>query len=270
MKCNVKLLFLFILLSYTLSAQRNGFSIEPYLGYGTSACIQNSDNKAAERVGCGLVYMFTDHIGVSAGLQFQHYAAEVISGNDSMYFRENPVTSSYTEYNHVSANYNFTYAEIPLSIRYISSEDQKIGVFAEAGVVLGYMIVSRESGVVSVTDVDTSEGGIINSSNTAFGNINPKTNPFNIQGHLSLGCINPISGKCALVTEVSFNKGFTNIGNSSNDFTNTPLDNPFYYYNKGNNFNIPSISNYGTNFSVLLSVRLLIKLDNVVNTAVKE
>jgi hypothetical protein len=262
MKYRIKIILLFTLISYFASAQRNGFSIEPCIGFGTSACIQNSNNKAGERLGCGLVYMFSDHMGVSAGLQFQHYAAQVISLSDSMYFRENPATSSYTEYNHVTANYNFAYAEIPISIRYISSQDQKIGVFAEVGIVLGYMLISKESGVVSVNDVDTSLGGNDNNSSIAFGNINPKTSPFNVQGHLSLGAVNPINSKCSLVTEVSFNKGFTNVGNSSNDFVNTPLANPFYYYNKGNNFNIPSVSDYGTGFSVLISVRLIIKLDS--------
>jgi len=181
-----------------------------------------------------------------------------------------PTNYSYEGYNSINTNYKFTYLELPVLVRYISCKEQKVGVFAEAGFIVGFLIKAKESGTVNVTNIDTSSGGFPNSpspgteeetSKTAFGII-PTTTFFNLQGHLALGVINPLSERCSVIADISINKGFTNVGNSDNDYINTPLLTPFYYYDKSNDFAIRNISNYGTNFSFLLSFRLVIELGN--------
>lgn len=61
------ILFLFVAF-LNASAQRQGFSLEPYMGLGTSEAVQNGTNNLGGRIGLGCVYMFNDHWGVSSGL----------------------------------------------------------------------------------------------------------------------------------------------------------------------------------------------------------
>ena len=251
------------------TSERTGFSLEPYVGYGTSKGVQNGSNLGGWRLGCGLIYMFANHFGVSSGIQVQQYSSGVNAGQDSEYIAKTPTNYSYEEYNSISANYKFTYLELPILVRYVSCKEQKVGVFAEAGFIVGCLIEARESGTINITNIDTSSGGFPNvaspgteeeASKVSIGSIAPTATFFNLQGHLALGVISPLSERCSVIADISINKGFTNVGNSNSDYVNTPLLTPFYYYNKYSDFAVRDVSNYGTNFSFLLSFRLLIEL----------
>jgi hypothetical protein len=274
------LILSFVTLTIIANAQKTGFSFEPCIGLGTSESVQNGSNKLGGKIGCGLVYMFNEHWGISTELQVQRYSTKVVSGKDSVYIVV-PLPPSFWQECNVNTTYNFIYLELPLILRYISSNNNKFGIFAEAGCILGYLIKGNESGTAYWTEIDTNKGvpfiipisagtywsGYEESSSKSFNHITPRATSFNLQGHLALGLFIPVNNRCSIITDVSINKGFTNVGYSSNDILNpytTPF--PFYYYNKNNNL-IQSVCNYGTNFSTSLSVRLNIKLGSNDKTA---
>ncbi len=241
------------------SIKRKGFSIEPYLGLGTSEAVQNGTNNLGWKGGCMLVYMFNEHCGISSGLQVQRYSTNINSGNDSVYVSNS--SQSFTAINSMNATYNFTYLEIPLLLRYISSTESKPGIFAEVGFVAGFLISSTESLNLYAS----------NNVNTFYNpysppEANPNSNISNFQGHLAIGILIPITARCSILADVSMNNGFTDVGNSNNDFVNINYtgsrydQSPFYYYDKNYAHTTPTISNYGTNFSGMVSVRLNIKL----------
>src|ERR1700722_7261450 len=117
---------------------RKGFYLEPYLGLGTSESVQNGSNNLGGKIGCGIVYMFNEHWGISSGLQVQRYSSNVISGYDSVLLNTNLGPGNW-EYYYVNANYNFTYLEFPVIVKFISSHDAKLGIFVEAGFIMGYL-----------------------------------------------------------------------------------------------------------------------------------
>jgi len=239
---------------------RKGFSLEPIVGLGTSEAVQNGSNNLGGRIGIGVVYMFNDHWGISSGLQFQEYSTKIVSGKDSVYIYNGGV-AGYWAFNSLNVNYDFTYLELPVLVRYISSQDRKFGAFAEAGVIVGCLFYTSEARTLNITDIDDSNnyfsqnGGNIYSDSKSLGETKAYTNYFTLQEHLAFGLFILISQRCSIIMDFSINKGLTNVGNSSEDFATFNV--PLYYYNKNNN---PNISNYGTNFSEMVSVRLNIKL----------
>jgi hypothetical protein len=200
-------------------------------------------------------------------LQIQKYSTTVASGSDSVYFN-NQVFQPYS-YWHITSfktTYNFTYLEIPIIIRYVSSHDDKFGIFAEAGCIVGVFIGGSELDSIYLTGIATN-GSYFTTPNGNTGYVfnaelqpvaTPSASSINIEGHLALGLYIPISKRCSFITDVSINKGFTNVGNSSNDVTN--FQGLYYYYNKNNNLTIRNVSNYGNNFSALFSIRVNLKL----------
>lgn len=244
---------------------RKGFSIEPYLGLGTSEAVQNGTSILGWKAGCGLVYMFNDHWGISSGLQVQQYSTKIISGTDSIYVHQIPIYPSFWDAVTIDVTYNFSYLELPFIVKYVSSSDHKFGILVEAGIIFGDLLTSNESGTIYTTTIDTTTGSYFPNGTKkqmptfSLPRETPLTSTFNFEGHLAIGGVIPISKICSIITDISINKGFTNVGNSSKDYTNTVIG-LFYYYNKNNNNFSSSTSNYGTNFSMLFSVLLNIKL----------
>lgn len=256
----ISLIFLFYLIGAAAQCQttkdslkRTGFSLEPIVGLGTSEAVQNGSNNLGGRIGLGCVYMFNDHWGISSGLQVQEYSTELASGKDTEFGNEY----------YVNADYKFTYLELPITARYMSDNKKKIGVFAEAGFTIGYLINSKEDPCTFYDSILSFIGPYSNASQLYIeskGPIISSSNLFNLEGHLAIGIYFLISRRCFLITEVSVNKGFINVGNSSNDYIYTPSGNNFYYYNQNKNYFNSTVSNYGTNSSAMFSVRLNIKL----------
>jgi hypothetical protein len=240
------------------SAKRKGFSIEPIVGIGTSESVQHGTNNLGWKAGCNLVYMFNDYLGVSSGLQMQYYSTEVVTKTDTNTFYNLGVEKdAYYFY----ANYNFTYLELPIILRYVYSQNQEFGIFAEAGFNIEFLIKGKEQ---SCNEHDSlfypgPSGSSTGLYTVQISDITPKANLFDLQGRFALGFFIPISQKCSIITDFSINKGLTNVGNSGNDFYNAN-----YYYNQFININngSPSIFNYGTNFSLSFNIRLNIKLGN--------
>ncbi len=150
-------------------AHRKGFSIEPYIGLGTSESVQNGTNNLGGRIGCGLVYMFNEHWGVSSGVQVQRYSTKVISGKDSVYIINLPGYPSFWDINNVNATYKFNYLEIPVAVRYFSGVKNKMLIFTEAGFIIGHLIAAKETNTLYDTDIDTTKG-------TSFPNWNTVSN----------------------------------------------------------------------------------------------
>lgn len=275
------LFYLFFISSFSFAqkdstkAHRKGFSIEPVIGLGTSEAVQNGTNNLGGRIGCGLVYMFNDHWGIASGLQVQRYSTTVITGKDSEYQNGNiqGAPGCWADFT-INTTYTFSYCELPIMVRYLSGTKDKIGIFTEVGLIIGMLIKSSESGTVFQTNIDTTKGSpfIVNgyplgyeiTGTHSFNKGNANTKQFNFQGDLTLGLFFNLSRRCSIFADISINKGFTNIGNTFNDFLNPPTVpsiTPIYYYNNGSsNLSNSSVTNYGTNFSAMLSVRLNIKL----------
>lgn len=116
--------------------------------------------------------------------------------------------------------------ELPILIRYISSKERKFGVFAEAGFIVGYLIYNREKPTTHDSLFYPGPDGSSAGMSTVFQNdVTPLGNSLNLQCHLDLGLTIQIGRRCSIITDVSINKGFTNIGNSGDDFIYS-----FYYY----------------------------------------
>jgi hypothetical protein len=256
-------LFVFLLIAFlNASAQRNGISLEPIIGYGSGNNFDfNDQSKDAAKIGCGIVHMFNDHFGISSGLQYSSITSTYGDNSTNMSLNS---SSNYSNYNG-SIQWTFNYLEVPLLFRYISSKDNKIGFFAEAGFNFGFLIGSSMSGTITQTYNDFTSFPFTTTSSVDMVNGNvPGTSAFNISGHLAFGIFIPLSRKCSLIIDGEINYGLTSVGNGNSDiiyFNGVP----YYYYNYNNqnpyNNSWSPNSNYGTDFSALACVRLNIKLE---------
>ena len=251
-----KLLLLFCIATLSASAQERGFSVEPLIGYGITQAVENKFFGPGEKAGVGSAYMFNENIGISTGIQGQQYSENINihDAEDACPFCGSMVP--HWKITSASVNYKFNYLELPLNVRFITSKNNKLGFFAETGLVLGYYVSGIESGSGSVT------GALMGEYNGGFSvaEISPNATKFNLQVHLALGVRIPINERFSIITDASFSQGFINVGYSSNDYV-TVNGAKVYYYGRNNSFSTSSnVVDYGTNMSMLLSARLNIKL----------
>lgn len=275
------------------SVKRRGFSLEPISGLGTSEAVQNGNNNLGWKAGCGLVYMFNEHWGISSGLQVEQYATSINSGYALGWVSPGTAfesaAGSNQEIDNINVSYKFTYLEVPLLFRYISSKDRKVGIFAEVGFIGDFLLSGRERDTIYTCWVDTDRKGIgdylVPNGNGVFTNIVnaptnistviPNTTILVLQWHWALGLHIPLSRHCSLIIEISDNIGLTNVGNSGKDYYTFDIGKLYYYkdtpnsiaqvpnslyYNTYANPLTPININYGTNSSFLFNMRLNIKI----------
>jgi len=255
----------------TVFILRDGLYVDPYIGYGeggpgssTTPVINMGSNV---KFGVGISYMFPSNIGVSIGLQIQQFKFNYNYSNDSkasMYVgteTEIPSTASditsTAGYNE-AINYTFTYAQIPILCRYISSQEGKPGFYAEAGLIVNYLVSSEISGTAtqeeyqlgSTPSPDWYRYNSISSNtvNVSLPSQNP--NKLTFTAHAAAGAIIPFNNKISLILAVSPDFGIMNAGDGSKDIVNFGTS-KFYLYGNGT---------YGSFNSYTFDAKLLIKM----------
>jgi TonB family protein len=265
----------------TVFILRDGLYIDPYIGFGeggpkssTATPINMGLNMKFGVEGC---YMFPSNIGISVGLQIQQfkfgYSYSNIT-NTSAYngtvtenrstANDTIVTAGYNE----TINYSFTYAQIPLLCHYISSQENKLGFYAEAGIVVNYLVNSQISGSVTQTQYQLTQAPdtywyMYNSTyptNTTSVNL-PAQNPTKLTfaAHAAVGALIPFTSKISLILAVSPDFGVMNAGDGSKDLVNIGTS-KFYFFGNGN---------YGSFNSYLFDAKLLIKMSGSSRAAVR-
>lgn len=250
---------------------RSGLYIDPYFGYGeggpksSSATAITLGNNV--KYGIQLSYIFSSSIGVSAGLQVQTYNFNYGFSNalvPSEYIgSEVDIPSNASNINMLagyneSISYSFTYVQLPLLARYISSPENKAGFYVEAGLMVNYLANSKISGIVTQTQfqlTNTGHGDFYRynsvSANSATVNLTPQDpEKLTLAAHIAVGAIIPFSNKISLILAVSPDLGITSAGNGSNDVVNFGAS-KFYVFGNGA---------YGSFNSYTFDAKLLIKL----------
>ncbi len=261
----------------TIFVLRNGLYVDPYLGFGeggphssTSLPLNMSSNF---KFGVGLTYMFASGIGISAGLQIQQYKFGYTYSNVvASYAYNDIITKSRPTANdtvvtagyNATVNYSFTYAQIPLLCRYISSQENRLGFYAEAGLIINYLMSSQISGTVAQTQYDLTQMpntfwytyNSTNLNSTAV-NATPQ-NPAKLTMaiHGGAGILIPFTNKLSLIVEASSDVGIANAGEGSKDVVSFGTS-KFYLYGNGN---------YGSFNSYLLEAKFLIKMSKASKT----
>ena len=256
----------------TVFILRDGLYVDPYIGYGEGGPVSSGSpiaiNKGGNiKFGAGISYMFPSNIGISIGLQVQqynfNYAYSNITAssdyNGTMTKNRNAandtvVTAGYNE----SIKYSFTYAQVPLLCRYISSQENKLGFYAEAGIVINYLVSSQISGSATQTQYNLSQAANTywymyssTSSNTATVNLSSQNpNKLTFALHAAAGVIIPFNSKISLILAVSPDMGIMNAGDGSGDVVDFGTS-KFYLYGKGN---------YGSFNSYTFDAKVLIKI----------
>lgn len=261
----------------TVFILRDGLYIDPYIGYGEGGPESSTATSIAPAVatgtnlkfGIGVSYIFPSGIGISAGLQLQQFNFSYSYSNilaTSAYngtVTENRATANDTTviagYNE-SVKYSFLYAQVPVLCRYISSQENKVGFYAEAGLVMDYLASSNISGTARQTRYQLSQAANTNwymysgtSANNTTLNLTPQDPAkLTFAVHVAAGVIIPITDKISLILSLSPDYGLVNAGDGSKDMVN--FGNAKYeYYLYGN-------GTYGSFNSYTFDAKLLIKL----------
>jgi periplasmic protein TonB len=259
----------------TVFNPRNGVYVEPYIGLGkggpnsSTATILNTALNM--KFGFGISYMFPSGFGITSGLQVQQYKFNY------SYNPDGKLNIEYYEYNNIptalrassndstvtagygaTISYSFLYAQLPILIHYISSQENRLGFYAEAGLIINYPASSQISGVVTQTQYQLSQPANTNvyyysstSTNTESVNM-PSQDPskLTLSGHAAAGLLIPVTTKISIVIDVSSDIGLMNAGIGSKDVVDFG-NSKFYLY---------GIGNYGTYNSIMGEVKLLIKM----------
>ncbi len=264
----------------TIYYLRDGLYVDPYLGYGLggppSDNLNNTQTTAGSnfKFGANISYMFPSNIGISVGLQIQQYNfnytySNVVAPNnyyqDETALRTTSTDTTVTAGYGASLKYSFTYAQIPLLCRYISSQENRLGLYAEAGLVVNYLVNSQISGSGTQTQYLLNQPANTNiylyqSSATNTENISmPSQNPakLTMSAHGSIGALIPCTGKISVIVAFSYDMGILNAGNGSKDLTSFGTS-QLYFYGQGT---------YGSFNSLAGEVKLLIKMSKAEYTA---
>lgn len=250
---------------------RDGWYIDPYIGYGLggpqSSTLTPISSGGNIKFGIGLTHIFPSNIGISVGLQMQQYKfsynySNVPSSGD--YTVVNTVTRSTNSDSTFIAGYGsnmtytFTYAQFPILCKYISSQENLVGFYAEGGVIINYLIGSQVTGTASQTQYQLTQQAntdwySYNSTSVSSATVSSSSqspNKLTVALHLSAGVLIPCSTKISLIFAISPDFGIMNAGNGSNDAVNIGSS-KFYYFGSGS---------YGSFNSYLFDAKLLIKL----------
>jgi TonB family protein len=255
----------------TVYIPRDGLFVDPYFGFGeggpqssTSTSINMGTNM---KFGVGISYMFPSKIGISAGLQLQQYKfgysySDITpSSSYNNTATENRTTSNDTTvtagYNE-TINYSFTYVQLPILCRFISSQENKAGFYAEAGIVVGYLISSQISGTATQTQYQLSQSpntfwytyNTTSSNNTSVSLTSQNPAKLTFAVHAAVGFLIPFSSKISLILDISPDIGIINAGDGSKDYVNFGTS-KFYLFGNGN---------YGSFNSYTGEAKLLIKM----------
>ncbi|MGP8214159.1 MAG: outer membrane beta-barrel protein [Bacteroidia bacterium] len=251
----------------------HGLYISPDMGGGLSKPFSGNgiENGFCFNAGAEVTYMFNNNFGISLGAQFEQYSFKY-SYSDVYNAAALPVINTINRsaaYDSIGlggyatdATYTFDFIRIPLLVRYISSPQNKVGLFAEAGIVADILMSTTVSGSASETEYDFHQdanvpyynlnpGSVINTSD--LGSSAPNAAKFNLALHTSLGTIIPVGNRTSLVLAYYYEFGLLNGGTGSNDVVNFS-DGTYYFYGKN--------SNYGSLNKQALEIALIFKLSH--------
>lgn len=254
---------------------RDGLYVDPYFGYGeggpqSSAATSTSPDvtmSGSLKFGVGISYILPSNIGISIGLQIQQYnfnytysniiGASAYNGTvteNRTVTNDTTVTAGYNE----TIKYSFMYAQLPILCRYISSQENKPGFYAEAGILINYLVSSNISGNATQTQYQLSQAAntywyMYNTTSTSTATVNLTTgNPAKLTFslHALAGVIIPFNDKISLILGISPDCAFMNAGDGSKDIVNFGTS-KFYLYGSGT---------YGSFNSYTFDAKLLIKM----------
>ncbi len=252
---------------------RDGLYVDPDLGYGlggpSSSNLNNTQitSGSSFKFGANVSYMFPSNLGISIGLQVQQYSFNYTYSNiaepnnyyqDETALRTTSTDTTVTAGYDATLKYTFTYAQIPILCRYISSQENRVGLYAEAGLVANYLVNSQISGSATQTQYLLNQPAntnifIYESTSTTSQNIStPSQNPakLTMSAHAAVGVLLPLTAKMSLIISVSSDMGIMNAGDGSKDLASFGSS-QFYFYGQGT---------YGTFNAISGEVKLLIKM----------
>ena len=255
---------------------RDGLYIDPYMGYGIGGPASSTGTSTMPAIsmgsnlkfGVGVTYMFPSNIGISIGLQMQQYnfnytysnitGSEAYNGTQTAFRTVGSDTTVVAGYDE-SIKYSFMYAQVPLLCRYISSQENKLGFYAEAGLVINYLVNSQISGRVTETQYILDQAANTNwydyyvtaPNESPTLSLTPQ-NPAKliIAAHAAAGVLIPLTDKISLVLAVSPDFALMNAGDGSKDVVDFGTS-KFYLYGEGS---------YGSFNSYTFDAKLLIKM----------
>ena len=257
----------------TIKISREGLYLDPNIGAGIGGPpLSSTDIKVSRglnlKAGVGLTKMLSSNIGFSTGLQVQQYnfsysidntnATTAFDGTVTSYRSagaDTVVTAGYSG----SIKYTFLYAQVPILARYISSQENRLGFYAEAGVVLGYLVSSSITGDVTQTQYQLTQApntywymysATLPASPTPVSLTAQNPAKVTASFHADIGAIIPFNAKFSLILAATPDIGLMNAGNGSGDVMNFGST-KFYVFGNGN---------YGNFTTWLFDAKLLIKL----------
>ncbi len=256
----------------TIMILRDGLYIDPYIGIGEGGLSSSTPTSVKTGInmkfGVEASYVFPSNIGVSVGLQVKQFKFSYSSNSvvdPSSYngtytttrskANDTTVTAGYAD----SMNYSFTYLQIPLLCRYITSHENKIGFYAEAGLIVNYLINSQITGNFTQTQYQLYQApntywymysGTYPANPTPVSMASQNPSRLTIDLHLGAGVLIPVTGKMSIILDVAPDVGLMNAGDGSKDAVSFGTSN-FYFFGKGK---------YGSFNSYLFDTKFLIKL----------
>lgn len=256
----------------TVFILRDGLYFDPFIGFGISGPQSSSSasisNTVSFKGGLGVSYMLPSGIGISTGIGIQQngFSYSPSSSLNPALFDDLPTkyrtssndTTVTTGFNS-NVTYSFLYLQVPLFGRFISSSEDKIGFYAEAGIQFNYLLSSKITGSVTQSQYKLEQNpnsnfyvlGTPESGNSEPINTNAMdASKTTLSSHLAAGILFPLSSGISLILDVSAENGITNAGDGKKDVA-TLGSSQYYYYGTGN---------YGTFNSYMLEAKLLLKL----------
>lgn len=239
-----------------------GFYIIPYSGVALGTIPLNNGGLSNSFGVVGLTstfagggefgYMFNNHIGLFAAIQYQKYTNKY-SFQDQLLPSQQISTANDTI---LTGNcmaiitYTFSYLQTPILFRYLSSKPGKIGLDLDLGVTMGFLLDATESG--NVAQSEYFNGGNNFFSGNYLVSVASKVNNANksdVGVVMNIGITVPVSNIFSLSFDVSDNYIFNSVGNGSQDIVTFP-NGSFNYYQ----------GQYGKASSIILNLKLIIRL----------
>jgi hypothetical protein len=243
----------------------HGLYINPVIQGGLGKPYSSSDFKSGFIIDAGAeaCYMFDKHFGISLGAQFEQYSYKYSYSNvyNPTYMPVIHTINRPNAYDSVglggyttNVTYTFAFVRIPLLMRYISSLQNKVGFYAEAGIIANLLVSAKESGTASETEYDfhqdantpwynNNPGSAVNSADIS--NATPDAAKFNLSLHAGIGIIIPAGRRVSVVLAYCADLALMNGGTGANDIVKFS-DGSYSFYGQS--------SIYGT-FNTLAAIK---------------
>jgi hypothetical protein len=241
-----------------------GYDIPSITNEGAGFFLHN----ASFHVGAEGAYMFAPHIGFVTGVLFRQYSFNysytgVIPSYEytsipTTYRTTNNDTSLVAGYS-TSAKYSFNYIRVPLLIRFITSQENKIGFYVEAGLLADILLNDNVSGTASQIQYSLEQQANTSwysySGSKAYAatisEANANVNRFTVALHAAAGFIVPLSAKIFIGADFALDYSVLSAGTGNNDVVNFG----------STKYNFYGTGSYGCFNSEIIEAKLIFKLN---------